>query len=67
MNATTVLAGSLESPLTVTVEAADDGLHADGAMIVDGAALTVTGSYEGLEAAQLTIAGGTLEDVSISE
>ncbi len=43
-----------------TVEAAsgDDGVHADVSVTVDGGTLTVTHSYEALEAATITLNGG---------
>ncbi|HHW83194.1 MAG TPA: carbohydrate-binding domain-containing protein [Actinomycetales bacterium] len=57
INAQTILLGAS----TTTISAADDGAHADAAMVVDGTTLTITESYEGLEALQMTIAAGALE------
>lgn len=44
----------------LTLEAGDDGVHADAALTIAGGTLAVTGSYEGLEAAQVTVAGGDI-------
>ncbi len=44
----------------VTAAAGDDGLHADTALTVQNGTLKLTKSYEGLEAATITIDGGDL-------
>ncbi len=53
---------------TLTISAADDAIHCDyvlnvGADGTDGPAITVTGCYEGLEAAELNIFSG---DISVT-
>lgn len=37
----------------------DDGIHADAYLTIDGGAIDISECYEGLEAAQLTLNGGT--------
>lgn len=44
----------------VTAAAGDDGLHADTALTIQNGTLNLTRSYEGLEAATITIDGGDL-------
>lgn len=51
---------------TVTIDAGSDGVDAVGALNVADGALTVTGSLEGLEGKQITVAGGTV-DVTATE
>ena len=51
---------------TLTIAAADDAIHADytltiGADGTDGPSITVTGCYEGLEAAALNILSGSID------
>ncbi len=51
---------------TLTLDAADDALHCDlvmniGADGTDGPALTITNAYEGIEAAALNIASGSID------
>ena len=51
---------------TLTIAAADDAIHADytlniGADGTDGPSITVTGCYEGLEAASLNIFSGSID------
>ncbi len=42
----------------IKLTTADDGVHADGTLTVNSGLLIITGSYEGLEAAEITINGG---------
>ena len=44
---------------TVTVKSHDDGVHADGTLTINGATVTVTESYEGLEGNTVSIESGT--------
>jgi hypothetical protein len=44
----------------LTIVSGDDGMHADYALVIDGGTITVTESYEGLEANLITINGGTI-------
>ncbi len=44
---------------TLLLNAGDDGVHADDTLVISGGSLTISSSYEGLEAATVTIAGGT--------
>src|SRR5699024_2931244 len=37
----------------------DDGIHADAYLTIDGGTIDISERYEGLEAAQLTLDGGT--------
>ncbi|MFI2754523.1 carbohydrate-binding domain-containing protein [Cellulomonas sp. P22] len=46
----------------LTLAAGDDGIHADNALQISDGTVEVTRSYEGLEAAAITLAGG---DVSV--
>ncbi|GHH79798.1 carbohydrate-binding domain-containing protein [Promicromonospora soli] len=48
----------------VTVAAGDDGVHAESELVVDGATVTVSESVEGLEAAHILVAGGTVDVTS---
>lgn len=45
--------------VNATLTAGDDGIHADSALQVLGGNLKILKSYEGLEAANITISGGT--------
>ena len=49
---------------TVTLNSMDDGVHADGTLSITGGVVTVTGSYEALEAYRISISGGTVSLVS---
>lgn len=44
---------------TVTISAGDDGVHAEGDLAIEGGSLTVQKSTEGLEGANIVLAGGT--------
>ncbi|MGN1040369.1 MAG: carbohydrate-binding domain-containing protein, partial [Candidatus Fimimonas sp.] len=48
----------------LTVATLDDGLTADGDMIISGGEVNVTQSYEGIEGANVEISGGTVSVVS---
>lgn len=49
---------------TVTVASGDDGVHAESDLVVDGATITVSESVEGLEAAHILVASGTVDVTS---
>ena len=42
----------------VTIDAADDGMHADGTLTISGGYVNIQTSYEGLEANVINIEGG---------
>ncbi len=46
---------------TFTLYSGDDGVHADGDITIKGGILTVRQSYEGLEAANITVEGGEIQ------
>ncbi|RBY75366.1 hypothetical protein DQ239_16970 [Blastococcus sp. TF02-09] len=46
---------------TLALASGDDGVHADGDVTVAGGTLTVSRSYEALESAAITLAGGDLD------
>lgn len=56
-NAQTILVGDA----TTTIDATDDGLHADLALLVGGGNLTIANSEEGLEAATISLLGGVVD------
>ena len=61
-NSTVTISGG-----TITAASGDDGVHADEALEISGSAeLTVTKSYEGLEAKTITISGGKT-DITASD
>lgn len=45
---------------TIEIAAGDDAVHAEAALTVNDGAITITESYEGLEGAAITIAGGDI-------
>lgn len=49
-----------------TLVTGDDGIHADKALTIEDGEIRINGSYEGLEASTLTIAGGFI-DVTASD
>lgn len=49
-----------------TLVTGDDGIHADKALTIEDGEIRISGSYEGLEASTLTIAGGFI-DVTASD
>ena len=49
---------------TMTLAPRDDGVHADATLQVNNGSINVTRSYEGLESAALTFAGGDIRVVS---
>ncbi|MCD8155714.1 MAG: carbohydrate-binding domain-containing protein [Clostridiales bacterium] len=53
--------GSIQiSDITASVSTNDDAVHAEDVILVEGGSLTVTQSYEGLEAAYIEINSGTV-------
>ena len=44
---------------TISVDASDDGIHADYILDISGGDITVSNSYEGLEGNVVNISGGT--------
>lgn len=51
---------------TVKIEAGDDGIHADAQALIEGGSITVSESYEGIEALEIEISGGDI-DVTASD
>ena len=51
---------------TVKIEAGDDGIHADAQALIEGGSITVSESYEGIEAREIEISGGDI-DVTASD
>ena len=49
---------------SVTISAGDDGIHADAQAIVEGGTITVTESYEGIEALDIDIIGGKVDVIA---
>ncbi len=47
-----------------TLAAGDDGMHSDSDLVIVGGTVNVTQSYEGLEGATVTIAGGDVDVVA---
>lgn len=45
----------------VTLASGDDGVHADGALTISAGTVVVRASYEGLEAASITLSGGDVQ------
>ena len=44
----------------LTLAAGDDGIHADSSITIDGGEIDITQSYEGIEAAEITLNDGTV-------
>lgn len=44
---------------TLTIDAQDDGIHADAKVIIEGGTITVNESYEGIEGLSINISGGS--------
>ncbi len=44
----------------LTLAAGDDGIHADSSIKIDGGEIEITESYEGIEAAEITVNDGTV-------
>lgn len=44
---------------TLTINAQDDGIHADAQVIIEGGTITVNESYEGIEGLSIKISGGS--------
>ena len=51
---------------TVKIDAGDDGIHADAQALIEGGSITVSESYEGIEALEIEISGGDI-DVTASD
>lgn len=51
---------------TVKIDAGDDGIHADAQALIEGGSITVSESYEGIEALDIEISGGDI-DVTASD
>ena len=51
---------------TVKINAGDDGIHADAQALIEGGSITVSESYEGIEALDIEISGGDI-DVTASD
>ena len=49
---------------TLAVDAADDGLHADGDLAITNGTVSVTRSYEAIEGSTITISGGAVDTTS---
>lgn len=49
---------------SLTLATGDDGIHADGDLSISGGEIAISKSYEGLEAATMTISGGTIDVVA---
>ena len=50
-----------------TVATGDDGIHADTELSVESGEILITDSYEGLEANQIRLSGGTIDIVSADD
>ena len=50
----------------LTIAAADDGIHSDYQALIEGGSITVTESYEGIEALDIEVSGGDI-DVTASD
>lgn len=48
----------------ILITSGDDGIHADSELIIDSGIINILKSYEGLEAAKITINGGDISVVS---
>lgn len=48
----------------ITISAADDGIHADSAVIVNNGAINITKSYEGIEGGEIAVNGGDIKVVA---
>lgn len=51
---------------TLSLSSGDDGIHSDTALNISGGNIDITGSYEGLEAVQITIYDGDI-DITASD
>jgi hypothetical protein len=49
---------------TLSLASGDDAVHADTALLIDGGTVDVTASFEGLESAVITVAGGEVSVVA---
>ena len=46
---------------SLTITAGDDGIHADAEALIEGGAIDVTKSYEGIEALSIKVSGGDIK------
>ena len=46
---------------TLSIACGDDGLHADAALLVEEGTILISNCYEGLEASEITVNGGTID------
>lgn len=49
---------------TLNVKTGDDGMHADNSLEISDGTVNVTESYEGIEALEITVSGGTISVVA---
>jgi len=49
---------------SLTISAGDDGIHADAEALIEGGAIDVTKSYEGIEALSIKVSGGDIKTVA---
>ncbi|MBQ3280882.1 MAG: carbohydrate-binding domain-containing protein [Eubacterium sp.] len=49
---------------SLTISAGDDGIHADEEALIEGGAIDVTKSYEGIEALSIKVSGGDIKTVA---
>lgn len=45
----------------LTISAGDDGIHADAEALIEGGTITVSNSYEGIEALSINVSGGDIK------
>ena len=49
---------------SLTISAGDDGIHADAEALIEGGAISVTNSYEGIEALSIKVSGGDVRVIA---
>lgn len=54
------------SDADLKIDAGDDGVHADAQALIEGGSITVSSSYEGIEALEISVSGGDI-DVTASD
>ncbi len=52
---------------SLTIDAQDDGIHADAKVIIEGGTITVNESYEGIEGLAISISGGSTTVVATDD